>query len=113
MGWRSKISRTPLPRDMITCRFPLVDGPGNPRQLLVRAIDMVVNLLRSGTPTLVYCGAGISRSPYIAAAAIALLRGSDPGDARDFVTRSGPADLSAGLWEDILVELANIHYRTS
>ena len=102
----------PITRDMITCRVPLIDGLGNPRRFLVMAIDTVVNLLRSGTPTLVYCGAGMSRSPCIAAAAIAALRGGDPGETLDLVTRSGPADLSAGLWEDVLVVLAEIHDRT-
>ena len=50
-----------LPRDRTYCRFPLIDGLGNPPWLLRTAIETVACLLRSGTPTLVYCGAGMSR----------------------------------------------------
>ena len=60
-----------LSRELVYCRFPLIDGPGNPRWLLQTAVDTVAGLLRSDTPTLVYCGAGMSRSPCIAGAAIA------------------------------------------
>jgi protein-tyrosine phosphatase len=61
------------PRDLVYCRFPLVDGSGNDRKLLYLAIMTVVNLLEKKVPTLVFCGAGMSRSPAIAAAALALI----------------------------------------
>jgi protein-tyrosine phosphatase len=67
-----------ITREIVYCRFPLVDGIGNPPWLLRVAIDCVASLLRSRTPTLICCGAGMSRSPCIAAGAIACVRGSSP-----------------------------------
>jgi len=90
-----------LPRELAYCRFPLLDGPGNPPWLLRAAVETVAYLLRSGTPTLVYCGAGLSRSPSIAAAAVALVRGRPADEALVLVSRSGPLDVSPGLWSDV------------
>jgi protein-tyrosine phosphatase len=90
-----------FPRDLTYCRFPLADGNGNPPWLLGAAVETVACLLRSGTPTLVYCGAGMSRSPCIAAAAIASVQGRDSDEALELVLRSGPADVSPGLWSDV------------
>jgi len=49
-----------LPRELVYCRFPLIDGGGNPRWLLRAAVDCVANFRHWETPTLVYCGAGMS-----------------------------------------------------
>ena len=51
------------PRELICCRFPLVDGPGNEIVVLNLAITTLANLLEQKVPTLVTCGAGLSRSP--------------------------------------------------
>ncbi|MEO6811536.1 MAG: protein phosphatase, partial [Isosphaeraceae bacterium] len=64
-----------LTRELVYCRFPLLDGSGNPGWLLRAAIETVACLLRCNTPTLIYCGAGMSRSPAIAGAAVGLVRG--------------------------------------
>src|SRR5207247_693921 len=56
-----------LPRELIYCRFPLVDGPGNDAKLLYLATATVASLLERSLPVLVCCGAGMSRSPAIAA----------------------------------------------
>jgi protein-tyrosine phosphatase len=90
-----------LPRDRTYCRFPLIDGTGNPSWLLRVAAETVASLLRSGAPTLVYCSAGLSRSPCIAGAAVALVRGCPLDDGLKFVLQSGPADVSPGLWSEI------------
>ena len=50
-------------RDMIACRFPLVDGVGNPPHVLTLAIRTVAALLVAKVPVLVCCGAGMSRGP--------------------------------------------------
>lgn len=60
-------------RELVYCRFPLLDGNGNPHWMVRAAVETVTGLLRSRTPTLLYCGAGMSRTPIIAAAAIARL----------------------------------------
>jgi len=88
-------------RELVYCRFPLIDGAGNPPWLLTAAIDCVAGLLRSDTPTLVACGAGMNRSPVIAAAAIARVRGCSPVEALLLVSESGPVDVSPGLWNEV------------
>ena len=62
-----------LPHDFIACRFPLVDGGDNDVALLRSAIHLVTHLLEEKFATLVCCQAGLSRSPAIAAAALARL----------------------------------------
>ena len=47
-----------LLRELAYCRFPLIDGQGNPPWLLRAAVETVAGLVRSGVPTLVYCGRG-------------------------------------------------------
>jgi protein-tyrosine phosphatase len=89
------------PRDIVYCRFPLIDGPGNPPWLLRAAVEAVVCLLRANAPALVYCGAGMSRSPCVAGAAIALVRGSTLDEGLKIAVRSGPADVSPGLWSEV------------
>src|SRR5258708_1657799 len=66
------------PRELIYCRFPLLDGSGNRGELLSVAVRTVGTLLERKLPTLVCCGAGMSRSPAIAAAALAFLNEESP-----------------------------------
>src|SRR5262249_24404723 len=63
------------PRDLIYLRFPLRDGADNPDALLKLAVGTLVCLLRHRIPTLACCGARMSRSPAVAAAALALITG--------------------------------------
>src|SRR5947209_360850 len=62
------------PREVVCCRIPLVDGGGNREALLRLAVWTVAGLLRLRVPTLVYCGAGLSRAPAVAAAALSLIQ---------------------------------------
>lgn len=93
-------------RELVYCRFPLVDGIGNPPWLLSAAVDCVAGLLRSGTPTLVFCGAGMSRSPVIAAVALARVRACSPDEALTQVAKSGATDVSPGLWSEVRAIMA-------
>jgi hypothetical protein len=97
------LNETPplLPRDLAYCRFPLIDGTGNSSWLLRAAVEMVASLVRSDTPALVYCSAGLSRSPCIAGAALALVRECPLADGLKLVLQSGPADASPGLWSEL------------
>jgi hypothetical protein len=95
-----------LAREFVYCRFPLIDGAGNPRWVLRAAIETVAFLLRSGAPTLVFCGFGVSRTPSIAGAAIALVRGCAPAEGLAIAVRSAAADVSPALWLDIQAALA-------
>jgi hypothetical protein len=98
-----------LPRELVYCRFPIIDGPGNPRPLLRLAVETVAFLLRSNTPTLVYCGAGMSRTPAVAGAAIALASGCSLAEGLVVALQSGVSDVSPGLWAE--VEEAMVHSR--
>src|SRR5476651_2284842 len=82
-----------LPRDLVYCRFPLVDGPGNDWKLLQMAVTTVANLLEKKLPTLVVCGAGLSRSPVIAAAAISLVFQKSADECLKQVAEHFPADV--------------------
>ena len=90
-----------LTRELVYCRFPLVNGTGNPLWLIRAAVETVACLLRCDTPTLVSCGAGLSRSPCIAAAAIARLRGCSPAEGLSVVLQSTGADVAPGLWAEV------------
>jgi hypothetical protein len=95
-----------VPRDLVHCRFPLIDGMGNPLWVIQAAVETVACLLRSETPTLVYCGAGMSRSPCIAAAAIARVRGCSDSEGLAVALQSAAADVSPGLWAEVREILA-------
>ena len=90
-----------LPRDLILCRFPLLDGPGNDAKLLYLATTTVANLLEKRLPVLVGCGNGMSRSPAVAAVALALVYQENPDDCLKKVAEHQPADVAPGLWEEI------------
>lgn len=95
----------PLPRSLASLRFPLVDGGDNPAWLLRGAIAASARLVSAGVPTLIACSAGLSRSPSVAAAALALARGMDPDEALRLVARSGPSDVAPRLWADVRAAL--------
>ena len=84
-------------RELVYLRFPLVDGEGNPPWILRSAVDAVAGLLAAGVPTLVACSAGASRSPVIAAMAMAKWEGIRPEEA---LTRIGQGDVSPALWRE-------------
>ena len=65
-------------RELVYCRFPLVDGLGNATWLLRTAIETTAALVARRVPTLVYCSAGLSRSRLIAAAAHVVLSPGSP-----------------------------------
>lgn len=89
------------PREIVYCRIPLLDGPDNPPVRLRLVIRTAAELIRSGTPTLIACSGGMSRSPAITAAALALATGIELQQALAEVLGTGPRDLAPGLWADI------------
>jgi hypothetical protein len=92
----------PTPRDLVACRFPLTDGPGNPPERLILAVRTVATLIASETPTLVCCGAGMSRAPAVVAAALGVAFGGPLTEWLGRVTRHHPSDVSPGLWGDLV-----------
>jgi hypothetical protein len=89
------------PRELIYCRFPLVDGDDNDADVLSLAISSVAALIRKGIPTLVCCGAGMSRSPAIAAAAISMVEQVEPDECLRRVAEHLRADVSPALWAQV------------
>ncbi|SDK14143.1 Dual specificity phosphatase, catalytic domain [Halovenus aranensis] len=61
-----------FPSDLIVKNVPVMDGPRNDQQKFERAVTHVLSGLKTGDNTLVHCSAGPSRSPAVAATALAL-----------------------------------------
>jgi protein-tyrosine phosphatase len=88
-------------RDMVYCRLPLNDGPLNDEAAVRVAVSTTAELIKSGVRTLVTCSGGMSRSPAIVAAAIAMVERITPDNALVRVTSTGPHDVAPGLWGEI------------
>lgn len=97
------IEETPpkMTRELVYCRFPLNDGAGNPPLILRAAVETVCSLLAKSIPTFVYCGAGMSRSPCVVAAAIALHNDMAPDRMLEELIAGQPHDVSPPLWADV------------
>ena len=89
------------PRELICFRIPLIDGAGNDPDLLDLAIRTLSTLIEKRIPTLVCCGAGMSRSPAMVAAALSRQTAVAFDECLRAVTESGPADLSPGLLSEL------------
>jgi len=88
-----------LPRDLVYCRLPLVDGDDDEAGAILQlAVTTVRDSLRLGLPTLVACSAGLSRSPAVAAMAVALWRGREPVDVLREITAGASHDVAPALW---------------
>jgi protein-tyrosine phosphatase len=92
----------PTPREMISLRFPVYDGPGNDPRLLALAIDSLAALVRTRTPTLVCCAAGMGRTPAIAAAALARVHGEAPEVWLEHIAEKHPTDVAPAFWNEVL-----------
>jgi hypothetical protein len=89
------------PREFLSLRFPLIDGTGNRPAWLELAITTVASLIELRIPTIVACGAGMSRAPTIAAAALALAMHKSPEGCLQDVASQHPTDVSPGLWDEV------------
>lgn len=87
-----------LPRQLVYCRFPIVDGAGNDPSLLKLALSTTVELLRSGTSTMVACSAGMSRSPTVAVCALAVHLGRSPESVLAMINETVSLELHGDLW---------------
>ena len=91
-----------LTRDLIYCRIPLVDGSGNPPELLRLAVRTVSDLLRERIPLLVFCSHGMSRSPAVLACAMASSTNTTPEGRLQFISAQKPTDVTPGFWQDLI-----------
>ncbi len=96
-----------FPRDILYCRIPINDGEGNRPEFLRAAVGLVEQLIAAKCRTLICCGAGMSRSPAIAAMAMARLRGESPEKALMEIAASGPHDVSPILWGELCRAVAD------
>ena len=96
------------PRELIYCRFPLLDGIDNPPEMLSLAIATAASLIRAHVPTLICCGAGMSRAPLIAAAGIAVAHGEPLESCLQQVARCHRCDVSPGLWSEVRATLSSM-----
>ena len=90
-----------LPRQLIYCRFPLNDGGGNDPSVLLHAVQTLVDLLTAGTRTIIACSAGMSRSPTIAAFALASHLEQEPGDVLARLAKIKSLEIKPALWNDV------------
>lgn len=97
-----------LVRELVYCRIPLIDGASNPTERLRLAVQTIASLIRSGTPTFVFCGAGMSRSPAITAAAQAVVESADPNVVLQRIVAGFPHDVSPALWQEVTVCLQGL-----
>ena len=93
-------------RELAYFRVPLIDGAGNSSWLLRAAIDSAALLLRNNTPTLVSCGAGMSRSPAIAAASISVVSKRSSAECLELVAKVHGCDVSPALWRELMEVLS-------
>jgi protein-tyrosine phosphatase len=94
-------SSVTLPHDFTSCRFPLVDGGDNDADVLQLAIDTVTRLVERKFATLVCCGAGLSRSPAIVAAALTRITKKPFADCVSHVAMQRPCDIHPALFAQI------------
>jgi protein-tyrosine phosphatase len=90
-----------LPRELIYCRFPLNDGGGNASALLLQAVQCTADLFATGTRTIVACSAGMSRSPAIAAFALAAHLNQSPNDVIARISEIKSPEIKGSLWNDV------------
>jgi hypothetical protein len=96
-----------LPRELIYCHLPLLDGAGNDPRLLALAVHTVARCCTMQLPTLVCCGGGMSRSPVIAAAALAVVHKEPPEKWLKHITQGHGCDVTPGLWNEIVRSYSN------
>ncbi len=96
------------PREMIACRFPLLDGSGNDPVIVGLAIRTVAELMRAQIPALLSCDGGVSRSPAVAAAALSLAHGQSPADCLKQIAAHHSCDVSPALWDEVTALLGTL-----
>ena len=96
-----------FPESVSVRQVPLIDGPQNDRTQFETAVDTVVSALESGETVLVHCSRGASRSPSVAATALAITQ--DIGIEQAFELVATHRDVCAP--HDALVRRAVTVYR--
>jgi protein-tyrosine phosphatase len=90
-----------LGREMVYCRFPLVDGAGNSAAVIRAAIETTQRLVELHVKTLVACGAGMSRSPAVVAMVLSRLDGRPPDECLAAIVAGQAHDVSPLVWKEV------------
>jgi hypothetical protein len=91
-----------LPREQVYLRFPIHDGIGNDTKIMNSAIQTIAHLVSiPGIRIAVCCSLGMSRSPAIVAAALALIENQSAEDSLTQITSKVTCDISPGLWSEV------------
>ena len=101
-----------LPRQLIYCRFPINDGGGNDPSVLLHAVQCTIDLLTAGTPTIIACSAGMSRSPTIAAFALAAHLDQSPDDVISRIAETKSLEVKGTLWNDVAIVFVRVRRTT-
>ena len=96
------------PREIVVLRFPLLDGGSNEAWLVRSSIESVAGLIACRAHALVACSAGMSRSPAVVIAAIALASGEAIESTLCRVSRAGSVDITPSLWGQVCSALTAI-----
>jgi hypothetical protein len=97
-----------LPHDFVACRFPLIDGEDNPPDVLWLAVTTLTHFLEQKFACLVCCQAGLSRSPAVAAAALAKLTRQPWSICLDQVARYHLCTVHPGLAAQLQIACAKL-----
>ena len=97
-----------IPRQLTYCRFPLNDGGGNDPQILLQTLLTTTDFLRSNTRTIIACSAGLSRSPTVAAFALAYHLDKKPDDVIAGIAETKSLELKPELWADMLTAFSKL-----
>lgn len=91
-----------VPRRIIYCRYPLVDGSGNQKIRCQMAISTVHQLIANQQRTLIACSAGLSRSPVIAAFALASVLETSPQKVLGSISQKKRLEVNQVLWNEMI-----------
>ena len=97
-----------VPRQLMYCRFPLNDGGGNDPVLLFQTLLTATNFIRAEIRTLIACSAGLSRSPTVAAFALAHHLDEDPDSVLSRIADIKALELNPDLWADMHVAFSKL-----
>jgi protein-tyrosine phosphatase len=92
-----------LTREFVNCRFPLLDGADTEPETIRLAIHCLTQLLERKFATLVCCHAGMSRSPGIAAAALARMTAQPLVSCLEHIASCRPIQVHLGFFEQLQI----------
>ena len=90
-----------LPRSMIYCHFPLMDGPQDDLRVLDVAIQTVVSLLKKPNPHAGLLRGGDEPISRHCGRCLSIVQGGSPDDKLKEIVAGHPHDVSPHLWEAV------------